>query len=422
MKHWQGSRRLFSYIFIIPLSIVPVLFVSAGPAEDLSYKIQQNSGEIAKLEKEIEQFQKELDSLGKQKASLNTSLLQLDITRKKLEADIAVTNKKIEKTNLKIKSLSSDIGIKSNLIANDTEAIKQGLKNISETEDQTLLESILSNEDFTTVWNDVDSIMSLREKLEEKIIELKQIKGQLEDTRDETVVAKNELLSLKKELADQKKIVEQNTNEKKKLLAKTKNNEALFQKNLKDNLAKKEALEKEIDDYESQLKYILDPSQLPSGNVLSWPLGYVYITSGYGTRWGSVHRGVDFRASVGTKVMAMADGVISGTGDTDASCPGASFGKFILIKYNNGLASTYGHLSLVSVSRNQKVKRGEVVGYSGNTGYSTGPHLHVSIYPKDAVDVKTIPSKSCMGKTLTQPIAPTDAYIDPMKYLPIYKK
>ena len=261
-------------------------------------------------------------------------------------------------------------------------------------------------------------MMTIREKIRAKIDELKQIKGQLEDTRTETTNARNELLVLKANLADQKKIVDQNTKEKNKLLAQTKNSEASYQSLLKDRLAKKEAFEKELQDYESQLKYILDPSKLPGKGVLSWPLSSVYITSPFGIRWGKMHNGMDFRASVGTPVKAAADGVVAGTGDTDVQCPGVSFGRFVLIKYDNGLASTYGHLSLIKVSKGQRVSRGEVVAYSGNTGYSTGPHLHVSIYPKDAVDVKTLPSKSCPGKVLTQPIAATNAYLNPAIYFP----
>jgi murein DD-endopeptidase MepM/ murein hydrolase activator NlpD len=114
----------------------------------------------------------------------------------------------------------------------------------------------------------------------------------------------------------------------------------------------------------------------------------------------------------------MAIGTVIGVGDTDASCKGASFGKWILIKYDNGLASTYGHLSAISVKQGERVKAGTVVALSGNTGYSTGPHLHISIYPSDGVEMKTFPSKSCPSKTLTQPVSAFNARLDPLSYLP----
>ena len=266
-------------------------------------------------------------------------------------------------------------------------------------------------------------------RMRDAILELREIKGELEDRRDETVKAKNELLILNAKLADQKRIVDQNTAEKKKLLAETKNNEANYQKLLQDRLTKKLAFEKELRDYESALQYILDPAKLPSAGVLSWPLDYIYVTQFFGkTEAGKrlyasgTHNGVDFRAAMGTPIKAMADGVVAGVGDTDVQCAGVSFGRFALLKFNNGLAATYGHMSLVKVSPGQSVARGQIIGYSGNTGYSTGPHLHVSVYARDAVELKTLPSKSCPGRVLTQPISAVNAYLDPMYYLPPYRR
>jgi len=237
-------------------------------------------------------------------------------------------------------------------------------------------------------------------------------------TATPNIDAKNKLTALKSQLSDQQKIVVQNANEKSKLLTQTKNSEANYQKLLKDRLVKKEAFERELEEYESQLKYILDPSKLPSGRVLNWPLDSIFITSSYGSRSGGFHYGIDFRARTPLPVYTMADGIVAGIGDTDIQCPGVSFGRFVLIKYDNGLASTFGHLSLIKVQKGDKIARGEIVGYSGNTGYSTAPHLHVSIYARDAVEIKTIPSKSCPGRVLTQPISPTNGYLNPIKYLP----
>jgi murein DD-endopeptidase MepM/ murein hydrolase activator NlpD len=349
---------------------------------------------------------------------LNVSLKQLDLTRKKLIADISVTQNKIDKTNLKIQELSLQINNKQDTISNNIDALSLAIRKTDELEQNNLLATLLSENDFTIIWNDIDNMATTNDVIRETTIKLKQVKSNLEDTKKETTDAKNELLVLKSKLADQKKIVDQNTAEKNKLLAQTKNSEASYQKLLKDRLAKKDAFEKELSDYESQLKYILDPSSLPGGGVLSWPLDYIFITSSYGERSGGFHQGVDFRASIGTPVKAMADGVVAGIGNTDIQCNGVSFGKFVLIKYDNGLASTFGHLSLIKVEEGDKVARSQVVGYSGNTGYSTGPHLHVSIYAKNAVEIKTIPSKSCPGRALTQPISPTNGYLNPMYYLP----
>lgn len=426
MKRYHDYKKLFSAIlltalFITALLISPASFSSAQTAEEVRDKISEKSAAIAEIERQIKEYQAELNSLGKQKDSLGVSIKQLDITKKKLNADISLTQNKIDKTNLQIRNLTGDIGDKESSISLNTNSIKQELRNLSEYEDASFLETFLSNDDFTVVWNDIDNIMTVREALREDITRLKETKTILEDTREKTITAKNELTRLKTQLSDQQKIVIQNTNEKNKLLAQTKNSEALYQKLVQEQLAKKIAFEKELESFESQLKFILDPSTLPSGRVLSWPLDSILVTSPYGPRWGSFHRGTDFRAAVGTQVKAVADGVVKGAGDTDACCPGASFGKWIFIEHNNGLSSTYAHLSLIKVSEGQKVSRGSVLGYSGNTGSSTGPHLHLSLYASSGVKVGSFESKSYPGKILTQPIAASEAYLDPMKYLPPYK-
>lgn len=428
MKLYQDYKKQYRKLLLLFLGfliIFPFVFSSAQTVNELNDKIDQKNTDIVKLEEEIKQYQLELNDLSKQKNSLNVSIKQLDLTKKKLNADISVTQNKIDKTNFKIQELSLNINDKQNIIYNNIDVISSDLRIINQSEQNDALLVMLSENNFTNVWNDIDNIATINDAIVNSTTEVKRAKIYLEDTRTETTKAKNELLSLKSKLSDQKKIVDQNTKEKNKLLTQTKNSETSYQKLLIDRLAKKDALEKEIRDYESQLKYILDPSKLPDGGVLSWPLDYILITQQFGkTESGKrlyangTHNGADFRASIGTPVKSMADGIIIDTGDTDITCPSASFGKFVFIKYNNGLASTYGHLSLIKVSKGQKISRGEIVGYSGNTGYSTGPHLHVSVYASDAVKMESRPSQACAGRTYSMPISPIDAYLDPLYYLP----
>lgn len=109
----------------------------------------------------------------------------------------------------------------------------------------------------------------------------------------------------------------------------------------------------------------------------SWvkPLDNAVFTSPFGPRWGRLHAGQDYAASIGTPLKAMSSGVVVGAG------PMSGYGIYIDIKYWDGSVSRYGHLSSVQASVGQQVSAGQVVASSGNTGHSTGPHLHVEIHP-----------------------------------------
>ena len=429
MKQYHDYKKLYRIISILvflAVFISPAIFSQAQTASELNQKINQKNDDISRLEREIDVYQSQIEKLSKEKSSLGNSIQQLDISKKKLVADIAVSQNKIDKTNFKLAELGMQIGDKESIISNNIVALRQEIKRTNELDFTTPIETILSDVSFTDIWNDINDIATVQESIINRTAQLRDVKVQLEDTRQKTADAKKELVRLQGLLSDQKKVVEQNTSDKKKLLSQTKNSESNYQKLLASQLAKKEAFEKELRDYESQLKFILDPTKLPGAGVLSWPLSYIYVTQEFGAKTGphrtyaSGHSGADFRARTPLPAMAMADGVVKGIGDTDLACPGASFGRWVFIEYNNGLSSTYGHLSTINVREGQAVKRGQVVAYTGGTGRVTGPHLHVSLYVSSAVKVDTVPSISCPGHILKQPIAPTNAYLDPMYYLPPY--
>lgn len=109
----------------------------------------------------------------------------------------------------------------------------------------------------------------------------------------------------------------------------------------------------------------------------SWvqPLENVVFTSPYGARWGRLHAGQDYAASIGTPLRSMSSGTVVYAGAMQG------YGNTVDIKYWDGTVSRYGHMDSIAVSVGQKVSPGEVVGATGNTGRSTGPHLHVEIHP-----------------------------------------
>ena len=95
------------------------------------------------------------------------------------------------------------------------------------------------------------------------------------------------------------------------------------------------------------------------------------VTSNFGNRWGRPHKGLDIKVYIGDTIRAAFSGKVR-IGRYEAG----GYGKYIVIRHPNGLETIYGHLSEQLVSENQSVRAGEVIGLGGNTGRSTGSHLH----------------------------------------------
>ena len=95
------------------------------------------------------------------------------------------------------------------------------------------------------------------------------------------------------------------------------------------------------------------------------------ITSNFGSRWGRQHKGLDIKVYIGDTIRAAFSGKVRIVRDE-----AGGYGKYIVIRHNNGLETIYGHLSKQLVEENQEVRSGEVIGLGGNTGRSTGSHLH----------------------------------------------
>lgn len=105
------------------------------------------------------------------------------------------------------------------------------------------------------------------------------------------------------------------------------------------------------------------------------------IASGFGYRIHPIyktrkmHKGLDFSAPKGTPIFSTGDGVVTNSKNVG----GRGYGKYVVIDHGYGYETLYGHMSKVNVRRGQKVKRGDIIGYVGNTGSSTAPHLHYEV-------------------------------------------
>jgi murein DD-endopeptidase MepM/ murein hydrolase activator NlpD len=110
----------------------------------------------------------------------------------------------------------------------------------------------------------------------------------------------------------------------------------------------------------------------PSRYGLVWPVS-ASITSPFGWRWGRMHEGVDLGASYGSPIHAAAGGTVIYAGWL------GGYGNLVVIDHGGGIATAYGHQSHIAVGDGEHVEQGQVIGYVGSTGHSTGPHLHFEV-------------------------------------------
>lgn len=113
-------------------------------------------------------------------------------------------------------------------------------------------------------------------------------------------------------------------------------------------------------------------SSAPSSSGLIWPASGP-ITSPYGMRWGGLHPGIDIGAGTGAQIKAAASGRVIVAGYS------GGYGNLTVIDHGNGIATAYAHQSSLAAPAGQQVAQGQVIGYVGSTGFSTGPHLHFEV-------------------------------------------
>jgi len=441
------------YLRHTALLAIALLFVYAGysvvhAADDpatIQQKIDERNKAIADLEAEIQQYQEQLNAVSSEKQTLENAIKTLDLTRKKISSDIALTENRIDATRDQIRELSSGIADASGRIDESKEAVAESLRAMDESESSSFIEQFLSATTISSVWDAVATLEQFHKSLREHANDLTVMRSSLETTKIATEKKERELAALKADLSGQKSALDANRQEKNSLLTATKNKESGYQALLAQKVAARKKFEAELTDLESALKYALDPSRLPpaGSGVLTWPFESSYmkdctkfatslknqycITQYFGNTAfaktgaynGNGHNGVDFRAPTGTKIESALSGTILGTGNTD-SIPGCySYGKWVMVEHQNGLSTLYAHLSVISVAEGQKVSTGDLLGYSGSSGYATGPHLHFGVYASDGVQIVKLGSvksiTNCGAARI--PIAPLNAYLDPMRYL-----
>ena len=421
-----GIAALSAVLFFLLLFAAPD--AGAQSLSEMRAQIDARNAEITELEKEIAAYEAQIAEESQAAETLSAQINRLNTAIQKLKTEQRLAEQRIEKTQLAISSLVEEIMARERQIIQRKDALAAALRSMDELESQTLVEVLLANEKLSDFFGTLNDFALLQDSVGKELAELQLLQARLREEKSTQEAEESRLSRLEKELRDRRSIEEQTKRQKNTLLTDTKNRETRYRELAEDRRAKKDALEAEIRAIEEEIRVTIDPSSLPpaGSGVFSWPLKPVTITQYFGqtpfaTRNpqvynGKGHNGIDLRASVGTPVFAAMSGKVIGIGDTDAQCRGVSYGKWVLLEHANNLSTLYAHLSLSSVVKGQEVGANELIGYSGDTGYTTGPHLHFAVFASKGVQVGQYRSRIC-GTLMTLPLASFNSYLNPLSYL-----
>lgn len=400
---------------------------AAVPGGTLRDSLQQKAVELQKIQDQKNTVQKNLDTVLQSKNSLNREIKILDSNISGLNLSIKANQLNIEKLSSEIDVLSAEVGDLETSIDNQKETIQKLFISLQERDRENTLFLILRSARLSEAVSEIQSIASLNSSLAANMQRLQDLQEELAARLGEARTKKGEREQERTGLVSRQYIVKDQKDEKQKLLSRTKEQENVYQQQLSELERVQGEISQEIEKIESVLRKSIDPNLLPipRKGVFLWPLPGGRITQGYGSTPFAVrhyksqrHNGVDMGGvPLGSMVVAGESGTVINVGDQDKFCPRGAYGKFVVIKHENGLTSLYGHLSRYAVTIGTRVERGQLIGYMGRTGYATGPHLHFTVFASQTLTPArpgapegTQPSSRCGPM-------PVGGDIDPMLYL-----
>ncbi len=361
-------RKIFLVLLLVFLLIVPN-FLKADDDLEKEKKILNN------LKSTLEVFQKKLNETISYKNTILGEIDEIESKIKDVSLKIANLEKKINDTKNKIAILENNISLTQIEIDKDKEMIEDKLFLIYKIKNELPLDIYFSSKTISELFTRINFLNIL----------LRSNRESLEELRKKEEVQKKEKENLEKEKKNLESLLKENENLKISLLEEEKKRDNL----LKTLLSKEEEYKKEIEVYkrkieeqEEKIQEIIRRAELAKklpevGNII-WPVKGP-IVSPFGMRihpvygiW-AFHSGADIDAPTGTPIKAVADGIVIYAGWL------GSYGIVVFLRHGGNISTVYAHMQYFTVELNQYVKQGDIIGYVGNTGLSTGPHLHFEI-------------------------------------------
>lgn len=371
-------KKSIIYILIITIILsfgVPVVYASSSTKDEIKKTESEKSkkkSELKKMEAKISELKKSqantkgyIESLDRELNSITASLETLQGQKAQKELEIAETEAELEEAKI--------------VEADQYESMKLRIKFMYENGNESYVDMILTSKSISDLLNRAEYISKITEYDREMLVKYQEIKASVEATEAILKQEHAQLEELVAQTIDEQAAMEALISAKATELVRYENDiimseelEAEMEEELQALEQELKALEKRLKEEQSKIIY--------DGGQFKWPVpGYYNVTSNFGWRTHPIfkiqrlHNGIDIGAPTGTPIIAAYDGEVV------VVTYQAAAGNYVMINHGSNLYTVYMHMSKFNTKVGQKVKQGDVIGYVGSTGNSTGPHLHFSV-------------------------------------------
>lgn len=375
-----------------------MVFASAFSVQAKSRNELNN--EKDKIESEIADSKKKINSLKSQKADkeeyasalmeqvelLQDKLDNLEDSRDSLQSEINAVEKQIAQTQADIDKAQKEIEAKEKEFEGVYEEYCQRLRAMYISGNVSVLEVLLESGDISSILTRAEMVKSVSEQdsatLDELMTKMQEIQKQRQELSDKKLqlnedketlnIRKKELQASIDEYNSSKAELDDQIEECNAAIRSIESTEAEIQETIEDNEAELAAINEALS---SSTNRPGSDDYNPGTGQLAYPTSYRKISAGYPNySSGAYHGGVDWPCPTGTAVHASDSGVV-----VIAKRLTYSYGQYILIDHGNGLSTLYAHNSSLVVEKGDKVSKGQIIAYSGETGNATGPHVHFEV-------------------------------------------
>lgn len=362
MKRVIKNCMIILLLFMVPTTIFASSYKQQ--LDELEQEKENNRSSIKESEQKIKEFDSEIQELVKRIIQLDIRIDEFDNKIKGLEQQLSDKEKEIDVTK-------QDLAKAKEKEEKYFKQTSERMKVIYEQGDSAYLEVVLESKNLSDLLNRVEYINALLEYDINMIKELEDIRDDIANKEAKLEDDKKTIVGLKDECDLQKVALEEVQSTKQKEMAVLENDKSINQAEIDAKKKEIDEIAKAIDNIKSKLVY--------AGGKMSWPTKSRRITCDFGprphpiTKNPSYHTGIDIGIPSGTSVKAASNGTVTFAGYSSV------WGNYVLIDHGSGYVTIYAHNSKLLVKKGQKVKIGQTIAKSGNTGWSTGPHLHFGI-------------------------------------------